>query len=91
MHLILSMSLIQCKDVALSSHTEISKVLGELQNSLKTYHLYHAESQLSENKLRQVETQKSKLEHTSSMKTPSRKYKSYEKQKKKVWQEYMYE
>ncbi|XP_067126010.1 SLIT-ROBO Rho GTPase-activating protein 1-like isoform X3 [Centruroides vittatus] len=56
----------RCREIGVEGHEELLKVLHELHTTMKTYHTYHAEERQAEGKLRYVEAQRSKLEHTIS-------------------------
>ena len=51
---------------------------------MKTYHIYHGESKLAEQKLKSVETQMQKVEQHTAKRTFSKKFRTYEKQSEKV-------
>ncbi|BFZ10566.1 hypothetical protein BsWGS_13608 [Bradybaena similaris] len=79
----------KCRDIGAESHEDIMKVLNELQSAMKTYHLYQNESKQAEMKLRNVESQKQKVEQQLSGKnTTSRKLKGLERQAEKKQQKY---
>ncbi|CAG5119867.1 unnamed protein product [Candidula unifasciata] len=79
----------KCRDIGAESHEDIMKVLNELQSAMKTYHLYQNESKQAELKLRNVESQKQKVEQQlSSKNTTSRKLKGLERQAEKKQQKY---
>ncbi|ELU00651.1 hypothetical protein CAPTEDRAFT_225880 [Capitella teleta] len=72
-----------CRDIGILTHDELVKVLNELQNAMKTYHVYHGESKQAESKLRYAENQKSKVEQHASRGTISKKFRNFEKQTEK--------
>ena len=52
---------------------------------MKTYHVYHGESKIAENKLRYIESQKQKVEQHAGKVALSRKFKNFDKQTEKVF------
>ncbi|KAH9512475.1 SLIT-ROBO Rho GTPase-activating protein 3 [Bulinus truncatus] len=79
----------KCREIGALSHEDMMKVLNELQSAMKTYHLYQNESKQAELKLRNVESQKLKVEQQLSGKnTSSRKLKGLERQFEKKQQKY---
>ena len=58
---------------------------------MKTYHQYHNESKNAESKLRQVESQRQKVEqHAGKGGTMGRKFRSIDKQANKVYMDTLY-
>ncbi|BFZ08300.1 hypothetical protein BsWGS_11339 [Bradybaena similaris] len=79
----------KCRDIGAESHEDMMKVLNELQSAMKTYHIYQNESKQAELKLKNVESQKQKVEQQLSGKnTTSRKLKGLERQAEKKQQKY---
>ncbi|XP_013083230.2 SLIT-ROBO Rho GTPase-activating protein 1-like isoform X3 [Biomphalaria glabrata] len=79
----------KCREIGSLSHEDMMKVLNELQSAMKTYHQYQNESKQAELKLRNVESQKVKVEQQLSGKnTSSRKLKGLERQFEKKQQKY---
>ncbi|XP_050413172.1 SLIT-ROBO Rho GTPase-activating protein 1 isoform X1 [Patella vulgata] len=74
----------KCRDIGAESHQDMLKALNELQSAMKTYHAYQSEAKQAEQKLRNVESQKNKVEQQLSGKnTTSRKLKGLERQSDK--------
>ncbi|ESO99728.1 hypothetical protein LOTGIDRAFT_141691, partial [Lottia gigantea] len=74
----------KCRDIGAESHADMLKALNELQSAMKTYHAYQSESKQAEQKLRNVESQKNKVEQQLTGKnTSSRKLKGLERQAEK--------
>uniref|UniRef100_A0AAY4BQD0 SLIT-ROBO Rho GTPase activating protein 3 n=1 Tax=Denticeps clupeoides TaxID=299321 RepID=A0AAY4BQD0_9TELE len=48
------------KDIGIQMHEELVKVTNELYTVMKTYHMYHTESQSAESKLKEAEKQEEK-------------------------------
>ncbi|XP_059167757.1 SLIT-ROBO Rho GTPase-activating protein 1-like isoform X4 [Physella acuta] len=79
----------KCREIGAVSHEDMMKVLNELQSAMKTYHLYQNESKQAELKLKNVESQKQKVEQQLSGKnSSSRKLKGLERQVEKKQQKY---
>uniref|UniRef100_A0AAY4CP84 SLIT-ROBO Rho GTPase-activating protein 3 n=1 Tax=Denticeps clupeoides TaxID=299321 RepID=A0AAY4CP84_9TELE len=52
--------LFKSKDIGIQMHEELVKVTNELYTVMKTYHMYHTESQSAESKLKEAEKQEEK-------------------------------
>ncbi|XP_076035046.1 SLIT-ROBO Rho GTPase-activating protein 1-like isoform X5 [Oratosquilla oratoria] len=52
----------RCREIGYESHEELLKVLHELHTTMRTYHTYQTEFKNAENKLRNFEAQRTKLE-----------------------------
>nr|XP_011416165.2 SLIT-ROBO Rho GTPase-activating protein 1 isoform X6 [Crassostrea gigas] len=79
-----------CHEIGMECHEDIMKTLTELQNAMKTYHTYQAESMQAESKLRAMESQKNKLEQQLAGKNiaTNRKLKTFTRQTEKKQNKY---
>ncbi|CAI4228485.1 unnamed protein product [Auanema sp. JU1783] len=69
----------RCREIGALSHSEINRVLNELQTAMKTYQICHTELVGVEKKLRAAEEDKRRYEEANKGKSPSRKLKSLTK------------
>lgn len=78
----------KCREMILHSHEELTKVLTELQSSMRTYQIYHSECLQAESKYRTVESQRSKIEQAGKG-LLTRKFRNFEKQSEKRQLKYL--
>lgn len=66
----------RCREMVTNHQDELFKVLTELDNSMKTYHTYHGNSQQAESKLLRVQSQRVKVDQQNAI---SKRFINYDK------------